>query len=156
MSPTSSVEGNVQKCMPLSLSEGSIQQGRKSLRVKVPLPSIARFGRVAYPLLGEVTNRDMRGRTSHGGLGWKKHPTVGTTWGVSKLGGLNIKEVPAAPKIKACIEVVLREHVTRADPLRKWGRPMPRGKTSKCTMRTAGVRGQAFKKRFAERTLGKA
>ncbi len=45
------------------------QPGRKSLRVKVPLPSIARFGRVAYPLLGEVTNRDMRGRTSHGGLG---------------------------------------------------------------------------------------
>ena len=59
-------------------------------------------------------------------VGWKKYPTVGTTWGASKLGGLNIKEVPAAPKIKACIEVVLREHVPSSDPLRKWGRPMPR------------------------------
>ena len=42
------------------------RQGRESWRVKVPLPSIARFGRLAYPLLGEVTNRDMRGCKSHG------------------------------------------------------------------------------------------
>jgi hypothetical protein len=42
------------------------RQGRQSWRVKVPLPSIARFGRLACPLLGEVTNRDMRGRKSHG------------------------------------------------------------------------------------------
>ena len=30
-----------------------------------PLPSIARFGRLAYPGRGEVTN--------HGVLGWKRH-----------------------------------------------------------------------------------
>ena len=42
------------------------QQGRESWRVKVPLPSIARFRRLAYPLLGEETNRDMRGSKSHG------------------------------------------------------------------------------------------
>jgi hypothetical protein len=34
--------------------------------VKVPLPSVAQNGRLAYPLLGEVTDRDMRGRKSHG------------------------------------------------------------------------------------------
>ena len=45
------------------------RQGRHSWRVQVPLPSIARFGRLAYPLLGEVTNRDMRGRKSHRDLG---------------------------------------------------------------------------------------
>ncbi len=45
---------------------GSGQQGRESSGVKVPMPSVARFGRLAYPLLGEVTNRDMRGRKSHG------------------------------------------------------------------------------------------
>ena len=45
---------------------GSAQQGRESSGVKVPMPSVARFGRLAYPLLGEVTNRDMRGRKSHG------------------------------------------------------------------------------------------
>ena len=42
------------------------QQSRESWKVKVFLPSIARFGRLAYPLLGEVTNRDMRGRNNHG------------------------------------------------------------------------------------------
>src|SRR3989304_3850853 len=42
------------------------QQSRESWKVKVLPPSIARFGRLAYPLLGEVTDRDMRGRKSHG------------------------------------------------------------------------------------------
>ena len=42
------------------------RQGCKSWRVKVPLPSVAQNGRLAYPLLGEVTDRDMRGRKSHG------------------------------------------------------------------------------------------
>src|SRR5450759_4018694 len=42
------------------------QQSRESWKVKVLPPSIARFGRLAYPLLGEVTDRDRRGRKSHG------------------------------------------------------------------------------------------
>jgi hypothetical protein len=45
---------------------GSSRQGCKSRRVKVPLPSVAQNGRLAYPLLGEVTDRDMRGRKSRG------------------------------------------------------------------------------------------
>ena len=45
---------------------GSSRQGCESRRVKVPPPSVARNGRLAYPLLGEVTNRDRRGRRSHG------------------------------------------------------------------------------------------
>ncbi len=56
-----------------------------------PLPSIARFGRLAYPTHGEVTN--------HGMLGYKRHGchrslalSVGATWVASKPGGLNIKE----------------------------------------------------------------
>ena len=35
---------------------GSSRQGCESWRVKVPLPSVARNGWLAYPLLGEVTN----------------------------------------------------------------------------------------------------
>jgi NitT/TauT family transport system substrate-binding protein len=35
---------------------GSSRQGCESWRVKVPLPSVARNGRLVYPLLGEVTN----------------------------------------------------------------------------------------------------
>ena len=45
---------------------GRGRQGCESRRVKVPLPSIAQNGRLAYPLLGEVTDRDRRGRKSHG------------------------------------------------------------------------------------------
>jgi hypothetical protein len=45
---------------------GSSRQGCESWRVKVPLPSVARNGRLVYSLLGEVTNRDRRGRRSHG------------------------------------------------------------------------------------------
>ena len=46
--------------------DGSSRQGCDSRRVKVPPPSVAQNGRLAYPLLGEVTDRDMRGRKSHG------------------------------------------------------------------------------------------
>jgi len=42
------------------------RQGCESWSVKVPLPSIARFVRLAYPLLGAVTNRDRHGRRSLG------------------------------------------------------------------------------------------
>jgi hypothetical protein len=38
------------------LGYGSSRQGCESWRVKVPLPSVARNGRLVYPLLGEVTN----------------------------------------------------------------------------------------------------
>ena len=47
---------------------GSSRQGCESWRVKVPLPSVSRNGRLVYPLLGEVTNQDMRGSKSHGCL----------------------------------------------------------------------------------------
>ena len=45
---------------------GSSRQGRNSSGVEVPTPSITRFGRLAYPMCGEVTNRNMLGRKSHG------------------------------------------------------------------------------------------
>ena len=48
------------------LAVGSGRQGCESRRVKVPPPSVAQNGRLAYPLLGEVTDRDRRGRKSHG------------------------------------------------------------------------------------------
>jgi hypothetical protein len=39
------------------------------LRGESPLLSIARFGRLAYPGHGEVTNREVLGRKSHSRLG---------------------------------------------------------------------------------------
>ena len=46
-----------------------------------PLPSIARFGRLAYPMRGEVTNRAVLGRKRHG-CPWQSIGcrAVGTTW----------------------------------------------------------------------------
>ncbi len=46
-----------------------------------PMPSIARFGRLAYPMRGEVTNRAVLGRKRHGRSGIRSGwPAVGTTW----------------------------------------------------------------------------
>jgi hypothetical protein len=61
------------------------------LRGESPLPSIARFGRLAYPTWRKVTTSAVLGRISHGG------PTalavaVGAIWVASKSGGLNISE----------------------------------------------------------------
>ena len=74
----------------------------------------------------------------------------------SQLGGLNLKEGPAAPKIKAgkqsccgnTAKCRLTEELGKAEA--SWE------ESSKCTRRTAGVRGQAVEERLAERTLGKA
>ena len=58
-----------------------------------PLPSIARFGRLAYPMRAEVTNRAVLGRKRHGR---PEHPirvlSGGDDLGGSKLGGLKINE----------------------------------------------------------------
>ena len=58
-----------------------------------PMPSIARFGRLAYPMRGEVTNRAVLGRNTPR-LPW--HPlwmsSGGNDMGGSKLGGLKIIE----------------------------------------------------------------
>ena len=58
------------------------RQGHKSSEVQVLVPSIARFGRLAYPLLGEVTSRDMRGSKSDGCP--VRSTAVGAIWVASK------------------------------------------------------------------------
>jgi hypothetical protein len=58
----------------------------KSLRRQLPV-----FGRLAYPVCAEVTKRAMPGCKSPG-CPAAVCAAVGTIWGASKLGGLNIKE----------------------------------------------------------------
>ena len=57
-----------------------------------PLPSITRFGRLAYPMRGEVTNRAVLGRKRHGRLEYPSDRTLsgGNDLGGSKLGDLKI------------------------------------------------------------------
>ena len=61
-------------------------EGCKSRRRQLP-----GFGRQAYPLHGEVTTRDMRGRKSHGRPA-SQDARVGATGVASKPVGLNISE----------------------------------------------------------------
>ena len=56
-----------------------------------PYRQLPGFGRLAYPLRGEVTNRDMRGRKSHGRPA-SQDARVGATGVASNLVGLNIGE----------------------------------------------------------------
>ena len=57
-----------------------------------PLPSIARFGRLAYPIRGEATNRALLGCKRHGRPDIRKDASGGNDLGGSKLGGLKIIE----------------------------------------------------------------
>ena len=57
-----------------------------------PMPSIARFGRLAYPMRGEVTNRAVLGRKRHGCPGIRSGCSGWNDLGGSKLGGLKIIE----------------------------------------------------------------
>ena len=60
-------------------------------RWKSSLRQLPGFGRKAYPLQGEVTSPDRRGRKSHGRLA-SQDARVGATGVASKLVGLNISE----------------------------------------------------------------
>ena len=60
--------------------------GCESLYRQLPV-----FGRLAYPVRAEVTKHDMPGRKSPG-CPVAICAAVGTIWGVSKLGGRNIKK----------------------------------------------------------------
>ena len=69
--------------------EGSSRQGRSLAGCKSPHRQLPVFGRLAYPMRGEATNRVLLGRKSPGcpaGV----FAAVGTIWGASKLGGRNI------------------------------------------------------------------
>jgi hypothetical protein len=125
------------------------------LRGESPLPSIARFGRLAYPTWRKVTTSTVLGRKSHG-----RHTTVCRIGG-SDRGGQQIwrpeaKRMTAAPKLGTCREVAGQGEAER--------RPVPNvGKadvlweeTGTCTTRAAGVGVQASRERFAEITSGRS
>jgi hypothetical protein len=93
---------------------GSSRQGWKSDRVEVPVPSITWFGRLAYPVRVEVTKHDRPGCKSPG-CPAAVFAAVGTIWGVSKLGGRNIKEY-LQPRDSAHEKSLFVGHTREADP----------------------------------------
>jgi hypothetical protein len=87
---SSDQQAQVQTIQSQPASCRSGRQGHKSSEVQVLVPSIARFGRLAYPLLGEVTSRDMRGSKSDGCP--VRSTAVGAIWVASKPRGLKVIE----------------------------------------------------------------
>ena len=122
--------------------------------MKVLLPSVAQNGRLAYPLLGEVTDRDMRGRKSHG------RPVYYRNSGGSNLGGEQIygpedKQIIAASSI-AHTEIAVWI-LPSADRFMPPGRPLFCGKKwVSAPQKRAGVRIQARRERFTEITPGRS
>ena len=85
-----SVSRRAELCMKKrGQEERSSRQGRSLAGCKCPYRQLPVFGRLAYPMRGEATNRVLLGRKSPGcpaGV----FAAVGTIWGASKLGGRNI------------------------------------------------------------------
>src|SRR4029079_2839512 len=135
------------------LRERSSRQGRSLAGWKSPHRQLPVFGRLAYPMRGEATNRVLLGRKSPGcpaGV----FAAVGTIWGASKLGGRNItkylqprKSSPARSRFKrdSCGKP---SHflVGKAD-----GIVEETGASTRCT---AGVGDPASKNRLLEITSG--
>jgi hypothetical protein len=120
--------------------------------VQVPAPSITVFGRLAYPVRVEVTKHDRPGCESPG-CPAAVVAAVGTIWGVSKLGGRNIKEYlqPRNSPHEKSLFVGKRGKPThpclgKADDIVE-----ETGESTRCT---AGVWDPASKERLSEITSG--
>ena len=133
---------------------GSSRQGCTSDRVKVPIPSMARFRRLAYPGRGEVTTHERLGRRNHG---CHTADTVagGATWVVSKPVGLNRKK-GLQPRKGRRTEVAVWAWWS-ADLVRTGGRPLSCGtQRVDAPHEPPGVEVQARRERCAERTSGRS
>ena len=133
--------------------ERSSRQGRSLAGCKSPHRQLPVFGRLAYPMRGEATNRVLLGRKSPGcpaGV----FAAVGTIWGASKLGGRNITKYLQPRKSPLARSRFKRDNcgkpthfsVGKAD-----GTVEETGASTRCT---AGVGDPASKNRLLEITSG--
>jgi hypothetical protein len=83
---TESDLGTEQRQLLTGSLHGSSQQGCADLGGERPSPSIARFGRLAYPTRGEATNRALLGCNATVALASEWVSAVGTTWVLAFLG----------------------------------------------------------------------
>src|SRR5215831_1928414 len=147
------IEVVVLNCWVTETKERSSRQGRSLAGCKSPHRQLPVFGRLAYPMRGEATNRVLLGRKSPGcpaGV----FAAVGTIWGASKLGGRNITKYLQPRKSPLARSRFKRDNC---------GKPthFPVGKaddtveeTGASTRCTAGVGDPASKDRLLEITSG--
>src|SRR5262245_49970003 len=133
--------------------ERSSRQGRSLAGCKSPHRQLPVFGRLAYPMRGEATNRVLLGRKSPGcpaGV----FAAVGTIWGASKLGGRNITKYLQPRKSPLARSRFKRDNCGKPThfPLGKAdGTVEETGVSTRCT---AGVGDPASKNRLLEITSG--
>jgi hypothetical protein len=133
--------------------ERSSRQGRSLAGCKSPHRQLPVFGRLAYPMRGEATNRVLLGRKSPGcpaGV----FAAVGTIWGASKLGGRNITKYLQPRKSPLARSRFKRDNCGKPThfPLGKAdGTVEETGASTRCT---AGVGDPASKNRLLEITSG--
>lgn len=135
------------------IEERSSRQGRSLAGCKSPHRQLPVFGRLAYPMRGEATNRVLLGRKSPGcpaGV----FAAVGTIWGASKLGGRNITKYLQPRKSSPARSRFKRDSCGKPThfPLGKAdGTVEETGASTRCT---AGVGDPASKNRLLEITSG--
>ena len=134
--------------------EGAADKAESLAGCKSPYRQLPVFGRLAYPMRGEATNRVLLGRKSPGcpaGV----FAAVGTIWGASKLGGRNITKY-LQPRNATPREIVIRGQTREADPTLDLGKADGAvEETGASTRSTAGVWGPASKERFSVDNVGK-
>ena len=135
------------------IEERSSRQGRSLAGCKSPHRQLPVFGRLAYPMRGEATNRVLLGRKSPGcpaGV----FAAVGTIWGASKLGGRNITKYLQPRKSPLARSRFKRDNCGKPThfPLGKADDTVEEtGESTRCT---AGVGDPASKNRLLEITSG--
>jgi len=119
------------------------------------MPSIAQFGRLAYPMRVKVTTRVLLGRRSHRRRRGVGPATVGAVRVASKTGGLKVTN-DNGPEIEVPHETAFSGDSQLPTHRRRVGKAdAEREEMGKCTARTAGVQVQASRERYAEITSGK-
>ena len=134
--------------------EGAADKAESLAGCKSPYRQLPVFGRLAYPMRGEATNRVLLGRKSPG-CPAAVFAAVGTIWGASKLGGRNITKY-LQPRNATPREIVIRGQTREADPTLDLGKADGAvEETGASTRSTAGVWGPASKERFSVDNVGK-
>ncbi len=133
----------------------SSRQGCGSYGVRVPMPSVSRFGRLAYSM-HVFGNSTCSARTKTPRLPCRlRTAAVGAIGVASKLGGLNISEWLQLRK-QARSRNRLSESCGKADPVGMRGRPMSlREETGMCTSTTRRGRGPGIQGKICRDNVGK-
>jgi hypothetical protein len=120
-----------------------------------PMPSIARFGRLAYPMRGEVTNRAVLGRKRHGCPGTRSGCQRWERPGWQQTRRPEDYRMTAAAKAPP-VQKSLNGYMWSSRPVGNLGKADVTGEeTGKSTLSATVVGVQGSEERFAEITPGR-